>query len=77
MLKEFGPYTTPLAVAMAYVIIRLAKELKAERTEVRRLLIDRGDHREQAQKDYMEYGEVMRNTLRDFAIAAQALLARG
>ena len=74
MLQSFGPYTTPLACGMAFAMYYMAKQLKEERTENKGLRDKRTEDLQQSVRDYAEYGEVMRNTLRDFSTQAEATL---
>ena len=71
-LKAFGPFTTPLCAAMGVTIWYLAGQVRDAQKRKDDLLEQIGEIREAGMRDYAEYGESMRNTLREFNSRAGA-----
>ena len=82
-LESMGPFTTPLCVGMAYALYWMSGQLKESRGETKALLMQRATDQEQDALSYAEYGETMRNVIRDnaevvrtFNMRAEALFVR-
>jgi len=83
-LQQAGPFTAPLCAAMAYALFWMnrerlrawdkADELSKETTALRE---KRADDLEKAAREYAEFGEATRLTLREWTEAARAMAARG
>jgi hypothetical protein len=78
-----GPFTTPLCAGMGYALYWMAGQMREVRVENKALLMQRAADGTQAALDYAEFGETMRNVLRDnaeavrtFNASAAAVLAR-
>lgn len=83
LIKEAGPYTAPLCLAMGAAIGWLLKELATARRETREAREDatqlrekRATDLERAAREYAEAGEANRNSMREWTTAAEAVLAR-
>ena len=84
-LQQAGPFTAPLCVAMAYALWWMNRERtraweKADELqgEVNALREKRAGDLETAAREYAEFGEATRLTLREWTDAAKALMgARG
>jgi hypothetical protein len=84
-LQQAGPFTAPLCVAMAYALGWLNKERKrawikvdALQKEANALREKRADDLEKAAREYAEFGEATRLTLREWTEQARGvLIARG
>ncbi len=73
VLESFGPYSTPAMILMAVALWYAIKQVKEERAENKGLREKRTEDLVQTVNDYRDYGEIMRNTMRDFTIEAKAL----
>jgi hypothetical protein len=83
-LQDAGPFTAPLCAAMAYALYWMNKERSrawdtAEklRVEANALREKRAGDLEKAAREYAEFGEATRLTLREWTDAAKAFMARG
>ena len=65
MLETSGPFTAPLCFAMALAIVWIVKRWMAAETEVKDLLKENAETAKESAKDYAQYGEVMRGTIKD------------
>lgn len=82
-LESMGPFTAPLCIGMAYALWWVTGQLLKERADNKALLMQRAEDQAQDALAYAEYGETMRNVIRDsaevvrtFNVRAEAVLAR-
>jgi hypothetical protein len=75
-LRDMGPFTTPLCLGMGYAVWWIAGQFKAERGENKALLLKLAEIQTQNATDYAEYGEAMRDVLRENAASIQAFNQR-
>lgn len=73
-LKEFGPFTLPLCIVMAWAIKwlltdreRILKELAESRTDATNVREKRVDEQRQATKELLEYGDAVTHRMEKWA----------
>lgn len=81
-LQDAGPFTAPVCVAMAYALFWMNRErsraldrLDGLIAEANKLREKRADDLEKAAREYAEFGEATRLTLREWTETAKALIA--
>ena len=81
ILKEFGPFLLPLCVGMAIAVrwlvtekTRLEAELKIATADSTSLREKRADDLEKSAREYAEFGEAVRNVMREWTEKIQAVL---
>lgn len=81
MVKEAGPYTGPLCIAMISAIGWLLKQLTASRKaekeardDATQLREKRAEDLERAAKEYAAAGEAMRVAMREWTTSAETIL---
>lgn len=82
-LQHAGPFTAPLCAAMGYALwwmnrerLRAEERVDALRAEATALREKRAGDLEKAAREYAEFGEATRLTLREWTEAARSLATR-